>query len=81
MSTLSAVYHKPPETFVSRQRLAVAKAEELQVRGPAIDPLQDECYGGCLEAAGLEEQRGFSAAFSECLCYPVAAFHDHDCWC
>ena len=24
------VYHKPPETFVSRTRLAVAKAEDLQ---------------------------------------------------
>jgi hypothetical protein len=31
MGTLASVYHKPADTFVSRQRLAVARAEELQV--------------------------------------------------
>ena len=31
IAMLSSVYHKPPETFVSRQRLAVTKAEELEV--------------------------------------------------
>ena len=31
LATLSSVYHKPPEIFVSRQRLAVQKADELQV--------------------------------------------------
>ncbi|GAX83225.1 hypothetical protein CEUSTIGMA_g10651.t1 [Chlamydomonas eustigma] len=30
VATLSSVYHKPPEMFVSRQRLAVQKADELQ---------------------------------------------------
>ena len=29
------VYHKPPETFVSRTRLAVAKAEDLQAERAA----------------------------------------------
>jgi len=31
IGTLASVYHKPADTFVSRQRLAVARAEELQV--------------------------------------------------
>lgn len=31
IATLASVYHKPAETFVSRQRIAVQKAEELQV--------------------------------------------------
>ena len=35
LATLSSVYHKPPEMFVSRQRLAVQKATELQVWGEA----------------------------------------------
>ncbi|KAL3140598.1 hypothetical protein ABBQ32_005169 [Trebouxia sp. C0010 RCD-2024] len=29
LSTLSSVYHKPPETFVSRTRLAVQRAEDM----------------------------------------------------
>lgn len=29
LSTLASVYHKPPETFVSRTRLAVQRAEDL----------------------------------------------------
>ncbi len=33
MASLSSIYHKLPEQFVSRQRLAVQKAAELQVRG------------------------------------------------
>ena len=32
IATLASIYHKPPEMFVSRQRLAVQKADELQVR-------------------------------------------------
>ncbi|PNW76833.1 hypothetical protein CHLRE_11g478156v5 [Chlamydomonas reinhardtii] len=32
LATVAAVYHRPPETFVSRQRLAVARAEELGSR-------------------------------------------------
>jgi AP-1 complex subunit beta-1 len=31
IGSLASVYHKPAESFVSRQRLAVARAEELQV--------------------------------------------------
>lgn len=30
ISSLASVYHKPPDTFVSRQRLAVQRADELQ---------------------------------------------------
>mmetsp|Transcript_32785 Transcript_32785/g.83205 ORF Transcript_32785/g.83205 Transcript_32785/m.83205 type:complete len:911 (-) Transcript_32785:492-3224(-) len=30
MATLASVYHKPADSFVSRQRLAVTKADELQ---------------------------------------------------
>ena len=30
ISTLASVYHKPPETFVSRTRLAVQRADDLQ---------------------------------------------------
>jgi AP-1 complex subunit beta-1 len=29
LATLSSIYHKPAETFVSRQRLAVQKVAEL----------------------------------------------------
>lgn len=37
ISTLASVYHKPADTFVSRQRLAVTKADELQVgTGPRV---------------------------------------------
>ncbi|KXZ48196.1 hypothetical protein GPECTOR_29g103 [Gonium pectorale] len=32
LATVAAVYHRPPETFVSRQRLAVTRAEELGSR-------------------------------------------------
>lgn len=32
IGSLASVYHKPADSFVSRQRLAVARAEELQVR-------------------------------------------------
>ena len=31
IATLASVYHKPADTFVSRQRIAVQKADELQV--------------------------------------------------
>jgi hypothetical protein len=30
LGSLASVYHKPADTFVSRQRLAVARADELQ---------------------------------------------------
>lgn len=30
MATLASIYHKPADSFVSRQRLAVTRAEELQ---------------------------------------------------
>ncbi|GIL87927.1 hypothetical protein Vretimale_6284 [Volvox reticuliferus] len=32
LATVAAVYHRPPETFVSRQRMAVTRAEELGSR-------------------------------------------------
>ncbi|KAG2490456.1 hypothetical protein HYH03_011092 [Edaphochlamys debaryana] len=32
LATVAAVYHRPPETFVSRQRLAVTRADELGAR-------------------------------------------------
>ena len=31
ISSLASVYHKPADTFVSRQRQAVQRADELQV--------------------------------------------------
>lgn len=36
IGTLASVYHKPPESFVSRARLAVARADDLEV--PALGP-------------------------------------------
>jgi hypothetical protein len=32
ISTLASVYHKPADSFVSRQRLAVTKADDLSAR-------------------------------------------------
>ena len=32
IGTLASVYHKAPDTFVSRKRLAVTRAEDLEVR-------------------------------------------------
>lgn len=33
IATLASIYHKPPEMFVSRQRLAVQRAADLEVAG------------------------------------------------
>ncbi len=45
LATVAAVYHRPPETFVSRQRMAVTRAEELGHRKFEV--------GGRGRAAGL----------------------------
>lgn len=43
IGSLASVYHKPADTFISRQRLAVTRADELQVRlqqlGLAWEPI------------------------------------------
>jgi hypothetical protein len=46
MSTLASVYFKPPETFVSRQRLAVTKAEDM-----AAIQFDEEAEAGAAAAA------------------------------
>ena len=47
------VYHKPPETFVSRTRLAVVKAEDLQV-----ERAEEEDGGGGDESTGAPSTSG-----------------------
>lgn len=37
ISSLASVYHKPPDTFVSRTRLAVQRAEDLIAQRTSID--------------------------------------------
>ena len=54
LATVAAVYHRPPETFVSRQRLAVARAEELGSRKFEVGRLM--CVwvcGGCGVKVGV----------------------------
>ena len=46
------VYHKPPETFVSRTRLAVVKAEDLQAERAAEED------GGGDESTGAPSTSG-----------------------
>lgn len=69
IGSLASVYHKPADSFVSRQRLAVARAEELQVRvkGFAFVCCVFVCAGGggsnlaaapLLAAAGSFVRRG-----------------------
>lgn len=57
IGSLASVYQRPADTFVSRQRLAVARAEELQVRGAGLGMLFLRERAGQVTAPDAREGR------------------------
>jgi hypothetical protein len=60
IGSLASVYHKPADTFVSRQRLAVARADDLQVCGRVLGAPG----GGAGMEAGCHGARGAKGGVS-----------------
>ena len=72
LGNLASVYHKPPEAFVTRSRMAVQRAEDLapasfEEEGPASAGASEAMPGACPHPCYLLLQPCAAAILSLCL--------------